>query len=79
MAIALRGTSASTGYTGYDAARAEAERIISEAHHDRDPFASVALLKKADIDTFEGLGQRYLEDPAPGRKGRVLAAETRKG
>jgi hypothetical protein len=63
----------------YAGARAEAERIISEARNGRDPFASVALLKKADIDTFEGLCQRYLEDPAPGRKGRVLAAETRKG
>ena len=64
---------------GYSAARAEAERIISEARHDRDPFLSAALLKKADIDTFESLCTRYLADPAPGRRGRVLADETRKG
>jgi integrase len=65
--------------TGYAAARAEAERIISEARNDRDPFISAALLKKADISTFHGLCARYLEDPAPGRKGRVLSNETRKG
>jgi integrase len=65
--------------TSYAGARAEAERIISEARNGRDPFVSAALLKKADIDTFEGLCLRYLEDPAPGRKGRVLAEETRKG
>jgi len=47
--------------TGY----AEAERVISEARHDRDPFISSALLKKADISTFQGLSERYLEDPAP--------------
>jgi hypothetical protein len=64
---------------GYASARAEAERIISEARNGRDPFLSAALLKKADIDTFEGLCQRYLADPAPGRKGRILAEETRKG
>ena len=63
--------------TGYAAARAEAERIISEAKNDRDPFISSALLKKADISTFEGLCSRYLADPAPGRKGRVLREATR--
>src|SRR5687768_11799450 len=65
--------------TGYSSARAEAERIISEARNGRDPFLSATLLKQADIDTFEGLCRRYLADPAPGRKGRILAEETRKG
>jgi integrase len=65
--------------TGYADARGEAERIISEARHGRDPFLSTALLKKAEIDTFEGLCSRYLDDPAPGRRGRVLAEETRRG
>jgi integrase len=64
---------------GYAGARAEAERIISEARHDRDPFLSAALLRKADIDDFESLCRRYLADPCPGRRGRVLAEETRKG
>ena len=67
------------GESTYTSARTEAERIISEARHGRDPFISAVLLKKADISTFEALCQRYLEDPAPGRKGRVLAEETRKG
>jgi len=65
--------------TGYASARTEAERIISEARNGRDPFISTALLKKADIFTFEGLCTRYLEDPAPGRKGRVLREATRQG
>lgn len=64
---------------GYAAARAEAGRIISEARNDRDPFISSALLKKADVSTFEGLCAKYLADPAPGRKGRVLSAVTRAG
>jgi integrase len=63
----------------YAAARAEAERIISEARNDRDPFISSALLKKADVSTFAGLCGKYLEDPAPGRKGRVLSEVTRTG
>ena len=67
------------GETAYTDARREAERILSEVRHGRDPFLNKTLLKKADIHTFEGLCQRYLEDPAPGRRGRVLAAETRKG
>jgi integrase len=67
------------GEIGYSEARAEAERIISESRHGRDPFITRVLLKKADISTFEGLSRRYLEDPAPGRKGRVLAEETRRG
>ena len=65
--------------TGYADARREAERVITEARNGRDPFISTALLKKADISTFEGLCTRYLEDPAPGRRGRVLSDETRKG
>jgi integrase len=65
--------------TGYAAARAEAERIISEARNGRDPFISSALLKKADVSTFEGLCRKYFEDPAPGRKGRVLSEVTRAG
>jgi integrase len=65
--------------TGYAAARAEAERIISEARNDRDPFISSALLKKVDVSAFEGLCSRYLEDPAPGRKGRILSEVTRAG
>jgi excisionase family DNA binding protein len=65
--------------TGYAAARTEAERIISESRNERDPFISSALLKKADVSTFEGLCSRYLEDPAPGRKGRVLSEVTRTG
>jgi hypothetical protein len=65
--------------TSYVGARAEAERIISEARNGRDPFISTALLKKADISSFEGLCHRYLEDPAPGRKGRVLSEATRTG
>lgn len=65
--------------TNYSEARAEAERIISDARNGRDPFISAGLLKKADISTFEGLCRRYLEDPAPGRKGRVLSEATRTG
>jgi integrase len=67
------------GQITYTAARAEAERIISEARHGRDPFISAALLKEADVSTFEGLCSRYLADPAPGRKGRVLREATRQG
>jgi integrase len=59
--------------------REEAARIITEAHNERDPFLSSTLLKKADVSTFEGLCARYLEDPAPGRKGRVLSEVTRTG
>lgn len=43
------------GEVSYSDARAEAERIISEARHGRDPFIGVALLRNADISTFEGL------------------------
>jgi integrase len=67
------------GEVGYSEARAEAERIISEARHGRDPFIGVALLRNADISTFEGLCERFLADPAPGRKGRVLSEVTRAG
>jgi integrase len=67
------------GEVGFSAARAEAERIISEARSGRDPFISAALLRRADITTFEGLCQKYLADPAPGRKGRVLREATRVG
>lgn len=67
------------GEVGYTKAREEAERIISEARHGRDPFVSAGLLKQADINTFEGLCEKYLADPAPGRKGRVLSEETRVG
>lgn len=65
--------------TGLAAARGEAERIISEARNGRDPFISTALLRKADITTYEGLCSRYLEDPPPGRRGRVLSEATREG
>src|SRR6266511_2663783 len=79
-AINSGGISASNQVTtGYASARAEAERIISEARNGRDPFISTALLKKADISTFEGLCTRYLDDPAPGRRGRVLSEATRDG
>jgi integrase len=67
------------GEIGFAAARVEAERIISEARNGRDPFVSARLLRKADITTFDGLCQRYLEDPAPGRQGRVLREATRVG
>jgi integrase len=67
------------GELKYTEARSEAERILGEARDDRDPFLSAALLKQADISTFEGLTKRYLEDPAPGRKGRVLSDVTRAG
>jgi len=67
------------GEIGYSEARAEAERIISEARHGRDPFIGAALLRSADISTFEGLCDRFLADPAPGRKGRVLSEVTRAG
>ncbi len=67
------------GEIGYSEARAEAERIISEARHGRDPFIGAALLRNADISTFEGLCERFLADPAPGRKGRVLSEVTRAG
>lgn len=63
----------------YAKVREEAARIISEAHNDRDPFLSTTLLKQADVTTFEGLSTRYLQDPAPGRKGRVLSEATRAG
>jgi integrase len=67
------------GEVKYTEARTEAERIIHAAREGRDPFVSVALLKQADVSTFEGLSKRYLEDPAPGRKGRVLSEVTRAG
>ena len=67
------------GEASYSEARAEAERIISEARHGRDPFIGVTLLRNADISTFEGLCKRFLADPAPGRKGRVLSDVTRAG
>jgi integrase len=67
------------GEVSYSDARAEAERILSEARHGRDPFIGVALLRNADISTFEGLCDRFLADPAPGRKGRVLSDVTRAG
>jgi integrase len=63
----------------YSKARGEAARIIDEAKHDRDPFLSAALLKQGDVSTFAGLCGRYLADPAPGRKGRVLSEVTRTG
>jgi hypothetical protein len=66
------------GDIGYSEARAEAERIISEARHGRDPFISSALLKKADISTFAGLCQRYLDDPSPGCWRRPETAEFRR-
>jgi hypothetical protein len=67
------------GEVSYSEARAEAERIISEARSGRDPFIGIALLRNADISTFEGLCERFLADPSPGRKGRVLSATTRAG
>jgi integrase len=67
------------GEIGYSEARTEAERIISEARHGRDPFIGEALLRNADISTFEGLCERFLSDPAPGRRGRVLSEATRTG
>ena len=65
------------GEATYSEARAEAERIVSEARNGRDPFIGVALLQQADVSTFEGLCERFLSDPAPGRKGRVLSDATR--
>jgi hypothetical protein len=62
-----------------DLSGAEGERIISEARNGRDSFNSVALLRDADIATFEGLCDRFPADPAPGRKGRVLSDATRVG
>src|SRR5262249_24388427 len=67
------------GEVRYSEARAEAERVISEARHGRDPFIGLALLRNANISTFEGLCVRFLADPAPGRKGRVLSEVTRAG
>jgi integrase len=67
------------GEIGYSEARAEAERIISEARHGRDPFIGATLLRSADISAFEGLCERFLADPAPGRKGRILSEVTRTG
>jgi integrase len=67
------------GEVGYSKARAEAERILSEARSGRDPFIGVALLRNADISTFEGLCERFFADPAPGRKRRVLSEATRTG
>lgn len=67
------------GEASYSEARAEAERIISEARSGRDPFIGIALLRNADISTFEGLSERFLADPAPGRKGRVFSEATRAG
>jgi hypothetical protein len=70
----------STGSTTtYASARAEAERVISEARNSRDPLISAALLKQADIPGFEGLCRRDLEDPAPGRKGCALSEVARVG
>jgi integrase len=67
------------GEASYSEARTEAERIISEARHGRDPFIGLTLLRNADISTFEGICERFLADPAPGRKGRVLSEVTRAG
>jgi integrase len=67
------------GEASYSEARAEAERIISDARSGRDPFIGIALLRNADISTFEGLSERFLADPAPGRKGRVFSEATRAG
>ncbi|PYQ41681.1 MAG: hypothetical protein DMF77_15105 [Acidobacteria bacterium] len=67
------------GEITYTDARKEAERILSDARHGRDPFLSRTLLKKADISTFEGLCDRYLEDPTPCRRGRPLSEATRTG
>ena len=67
------------GEVNYSDARTEAERIISEARNGRDPFIGVALLRSADISTFEGLCERFLADPSPGRKGRVFSEATRVG
>jgi len=67
------------GEVNYSDARSEAERIISEARNGHDPFIGVALLRSADISTFEGLCERFLGDPSPGRKGRVFSEATRIG
>jgi integrase len=45
----------------------------------RDPFLSEALLRRADILSFEGVCERFLTDPAPGRRGRPLSQATRQG
>jgi integrase len=67
------------GEITFSEARAEAERIISEARNGRDPFLSEALLRRADISSFEGVCERFLADPAPGRRGRPLSQATRQG
>jgi hypothetical protein len=67
------------GAIGYSEARTEAWGVISEARHGRDPFIGEALLRNAEISTFEGLSQRFVADPAPGRRGRVLSEATRTG
>jgi integrase len=67
------------GEVSYSEARAEAERIVSEARNGRDPFIGTALLRQADVSTFQGLCERFLADPSPGRRGRVLSEATRAG
>lgn len=67
------------GEADYSEARAEAERIISEARNGRDPFIGTALLKQANISTFTSLCERFLADPSPGRRGRALSEATRTG
>jgi integrase len=67
------------GEISFSDAHAEAGRILSAVRDGRDPFLSSALLRKAQIDSFDGLCKAYLEDPNAGRKGKQLAEETRKG
>jgi hypothetical protein len=67
------------GEITYTEPRAEAERIISDARSGRDPFLSDALLRRADISSFEGLCARFLADPNPGRRGRAFSQATRDG
>ena len=40
------------GEVGYSEARTEAERVVSDARHGRDPFIGAALLRHADISSF---------------------------
>ncbi len=49
----------------YQAARAEAERLISEARNGRDPELSITLMKKHDVANFGDLCDAYVQQRLP--------------
>lgn len=59
------------------AARAKAAEILEDARQGRDFFISQTLLKKASIETVEGLCRRYLDDPTARKGNRPISAAYR--